>query len=134
MSRKIYPACVARYYAPEELRSMSVWDQHCEKVPLTKSEIAECEKRDLLFLALENRGKRHDKPRTKEQNQIIYAKHKDYYTEYRDRNRERINERQRAYDAAHKAQKRAYALAHIEERRKQDRERKARKRKIGKTV
>lgn len=101
--KKIYPACVSRNYAPEELRSMEVWDAYCESEPLTLEEIRACNLRDKTLMdPAPGKRKRKCQKNTPAKNRRYRDKYAEYFAMYRELHREEINARQRAYDAAHR--------------------------------
>lgn len=106
MTKRRYPACTSTYYAPEELRSMEIWDAFCESEPLTLQEIQEANRRD-DFLAPKKKHSpltEYAKSKKREGSREFRKKNPEYMAEYRKKNHEEILAHQRAYYAAHKAE------------------------------
>lgn len=120
-------SCVNNRYSPEELESIFLWDCLCEALPLTVEERREIKERDdaqkggarkhpaiahfrpvaqaKIRLEEERRQKRlEQKRRWREANK---ERIRAYNAAYRAKNRDEINERQREYDRAKQASKKA---------------------------
>ena len=107
--------CANNKFTADERESIFVWDLLCEAAPLTAEERRECRRRDLECLSERGEGgekrKHHSKDDTEERRRkkreyaaAYRAKHKAELrrkdAEYRERNRDSINERQREYERA----------------------------------
>lgn len=120
-------SCVSDKYSPAELESIFLWDCLCEALPLTVEERREIKERDeaqkggarkhpasarfrpvaqaKIRLEEERRQKRlEQKRRWREANK---ERIRAYDAAYRAKNRDEINERQREYDRAKQASKKA---------------------------
>lgn len=120
-------SCVSDKYSPAELESIFLWDCLCEALPLTVEERREIKERDeaqksgarkhpaiahfrpvaqaKIRLEEERRQKRlEQKRRWREANK---ERIRAYNAAYRAKNRDEINERQREYDRAKQASKKA---------------------------
>lgn len=123
-------SCVNDHYTPEELESIFLWDCLCEALPLTAEERREINSRDSSpeRRTAKRAPKDDDRPKTaedikkeelrekkREQNRRWRKANKDriraYDAAYRAVNRESINERQREYDRAKAASKKATGVS-----------------------
>lgn len=120
-------SCVSDKYSPAELESIFLWDCLCEALPLTAEERREIKERD--YTAKTGKQERRTPDSAVHYNSIAAAKEEErrrkrleqkrrwreankeriraYDAAYRAMNRGSINERQREYDRAKQASKKA---------------------------
>lgn len=112
-------SCVNDRYSPEELESIFLWDCLCEALPLTAEERREIKERDYTAKAGsegrndrvpsapsnddEEERKRKKRERNRRWREANKERIRAYEADYRLRNRDSINERQREYDRAKRA-------------------------------
>jgi len=120
-------SCVNDRYSPEELESIFLWDCLCEAIPLTAEERKEINDRDRAYrtgkepkktepktpvccaeeAAKKAERKQRELERKREYRKTHRAQTLAYSRAYQAKNREAINERQREYDRAKRASKKA---------------------------
>lgn len=124
-------SCVNDRYSPAELESIFLWDCLCEALPLTAEERREINGRD--YTAKTGKKERNTSDSAVHYNSIAKAKEeerrqkrleqkrlwreankeriREYNAAYRTKNRGSINERQREYDRAKRASKKAQRIS-----------------------
>lgn len=124
-------SCVNDRYSPAELESIFLWDCLCEALPLTVEERREINGRD--YTAKTGKKERNTLDSAVHYNAIASAKEeerrqkrleqkrlwreankeriREYNAAYRTKNRGSINERQREYDRAKRASKKAQRIS-----------------------
>lgn len=124
-------SCVNDRYSPAELESIFLWDCLCEALPLTVEERWEINGRD--YAAKTGKKERNTSDSAVHYNAIASAKEeerrqkrleqkrlwreankeriREYNAAYRTKNRGSINERQREYDRAKRASKKAQRIS-----------------------
>jgi hypothetical protein len=124
-------SCVSDKYSPAELESIFLWDCLCEALPLTAEERREIKERD--YTAKTGKKDRRTPDSAVHYNSIAAAKEEErrrkrleqkrrwresnkeriraYDAAYRAMNRGSINERQREYDRAKQASKKAASVS-----------------------